>query len=83
MLTLNEWNQRLPKPKDIETIRRWVRNGQIWPPPKFDGYQYYVEESARKIPPPTTSHTQSLLERIKHGKESKSFQTRSPAKSVR
>ncbi|TBL37348.1 excisionase [Hafnia alvei] len=48
MLTLEQWNKTLPKPKNMETIRRWARNGQIWPPPIFDGHQYFVREDAEK-----------------------------------
>lgn len=78
MLTLDQWNKTLPKPKNMETIRRWARNGQIWPPPIFDGHQYFVSEDAEKrvnTQPPKSPST--LLMRIKNGTKQKSHSPRS------
>jgi predicted site-specific integrase-resolvase len=78
MLTLEEWNSRLPIPRNMETIRRWVRNGQIWPPPLFDGYRYLVENDAVKHNGvPEKNKGNHLLERINNGTETKSRKTRS------
>ena len=84
MLTLEQWNKTLPKPKNMETIRRWARNGQIWPPPIFDGHQYFVREDAEKrVNAQPTKSPGTLLMRIKNGTEQKSHSTRSASKSVR
>ncbi|MGL4684255.1 MULTISPECIES: excisionase [Hafnia] len=68
----------------METIRRWARNGQIWPPPIFDGHQYFVREDAEKrVNAQPTKSPGTLLMRIKNGTEQKSHSPRSASKSVR
>lgn len=36
-LTLQEWNARQRRPRSLETVRRWVRECRIFPPPVKDG----------------------------------------------
>ncbi|MDR5615598.1 MULTISPECIES: excisionase [unclassified Arsenophonus] len=33
MITLAEWNARRDRPRRMDTVRGWVRNGLIQPPP--------------------------------------------------
>ncbi|ELI7923481.1 excisionase [Yersinia enterocolitica] len=68
MLTLEQWNRTLPKPRNLDTIRRWARNGQIWPPPIFDGHQYFVQENAIKLlPKQQYKPVNNLITRIQNG----------------
>ncbi|HDU8547780.1 TPA: excisionase [Morganella morganii] len=83
MLTLEEWNSRLPIPRNMETVRRWVRNGQIWPPPLFDGYRYLVQDDAVKYNgTPGQKKSSNLIERINNGKEAKQGKTRPATKPI-
>jgi len=50
-ITLREWNERQPKPRSIEQVRRWVRSGKLYPPPYLDGREYLIQETAVKINP--------------------------------
>ncbi|MDA6874924.1 excisionase, partial [Escherichia coli] len=45
-LTLKEWNARQLRPRNPETVRRWVRECRIFPPPVKDGREYLFHESA-------------------------------------
>lgn len=82
MLTLEQWNKTLPKPKNMETIRRWARDGLIWPPPMFDGHQYFVcEEAVKRMNTPPSKSTNNLLVRIKNGTKQKPRTPRSTTKS--
>ncbi|QIP56870.1 excisionase [Hafnia alvei] len=84
MLTLEQWNKTLPKPRNMETIRRWARNGQIYPPPIFDGHQYFVREDAEKrINNKPMKSSDTLLKRIKNGTKQESLTPRPTTKSVR
>ncbi|MDM3132205.1 excisionase [Citrobacter sp. CK205] len=69
-LTLPEWNARQRKPRSLETVRRWVRDCLIYPPPEKDGRQYLFHEKAVKINRHNASTT-SLTKRIKNGKKEK------------
>lgn len=69
-LTLPEWNARQLRPKSLETVRRWVRECRISPPPIKDGREYLFHESAVKINNSSTT-TGSLVKRIKNGKKAK------------
>ncbi|MDZ5639028.1 excisionase [Enterobacter sp. A103] len=69
-LTLPEWNARQLRPKSLETVRRWVRESRISPPPIKDGREYLFHESAVKINNSSTT-TGSLVKRIKNGKKAK------------
>jgi predicted site-specific integrase-resolvase len=42
-------------------LRRWCRDGEIYPPPELVGRNYYVESNARR----TTESRAPLLDRIK------------------
>lgn len=35
----------------VNTARRWVREGRIWPPPEKHGRAYYLKSDARYIDP--------------------------------
>ncbi|EFI2702672.1 excisionase, partial [Escherichia coli] len=39
-LTLQEWNARQRRQRSLETVRRWVRECRIFPPPVKDGREY-------------------------------------------
>lgn len=77
LITLYEWGQRLPVPRSMETLRRWVRAHKIHPHPDFDGYQYLVEEEAVKIGTGKTYQRKSpdsagsLTSRINNGRTKK------------
>lgn len=77
LITLYEWGQRLPVPRSMETLRRWVRAGKVYPAPDFDGYQYLVEEKAVKLTSACTGQKRarqpgdSLTTRIKNGRTEK------------
>lgn len=70
-----------------ETVRRWIRQGIIYPAPQFDGYQYRIPRNARKItnfeklnPSVLSKKESGLLKRIKaDGKKSKYNKQRSSA----
>ncbi|MFS8323828.1 excisionase, partial [Escherichia coli] len=57
--------------RSLETVRRWVRECRIFPPPVKDGREYLFHESAVKVDlnRPVTG---SLLKRIRNGKKAKS-----------
>ena len=58
-LTLQEWNARQRRPRSLETVRRWIRECRIFPPPVKDGREYLFHESAVKVDlnrPVTGSH---------------------------
>ncbi|EFZ49658.1 excisionase [Shigella sonnei 53G] len=48
-MTLKEWNARQLRPRSPETVRRWVRECKIFPPPIKDGREYLFHESAKKL----------------------------------
>ncbi|HAT3765880.1 TPA: hypothetical protein I8636_002504 [Morganella morganii] len=70
-----------------ETVRRWIRQGIIYPAPQFDGYQYRIPGNARKItnfeklnPGILLKKESGLLKRIKtDGKKSKYSKQRASA----
>ncbi|WP_440867356.1 excisionase [Symbiopectobacterium purcellii] len=56
----------------METVRRLVRSGMIFPAPIRDGREYLFEENACKLNRNNTFHPSTplhptLLSRIKHG----------------
>ncbi len=67
-LTLKEWNARQLRPRNPETVRRWIRECKIYPPPVKDGREYLFHESAKKITPQATG---GLLQRIRNGRTEK------------
>lgn len=84
LLTLGEWNSRLPRPRSKETVRRWIRAGKIYPAPVLDGREYLFDERAEKIDPLNPrGKINSLLSRITNGKDQKPHAPRSSSKPVR
>ncbi|MBG6241724.1 MAG: hypothetical protein EKE20_07255 [Candidatus Symbiopectobacterium sp. Dall1.0] len=49
-ITLSEWNRRQPRPRCMETVRRLVRNGMIFPARIRDGREYLIDEMKRYFP---------------------------------
>ena len=70
LITLKEWNARQPRPRNLETVRRWVRQSKIYPAPKKDGVEYLFQETAIKVEP-SQSSTCGLLRRMTGGKKKK------------
>ncbi|HDT4879768.1 TPA: excisionase [Klebsiella michiganensis] len=70
LITLKEWNARQPRPRSLETVRRWVRQSKIYPAPKKDGVEYLFQETAIKVEP-SQSSTCGLLRRMTNGKKKK------------
>ncbi|HEF0022023.1 TPA: excisionase [Citrobacter amalonaticus] len=78
LVTLTEWACLYYKdPPPIGTLRRWARNGNIYPPPEKQGREYKVRDDAFYIKPNKvsanfqqhqpngrTGKKSSLLERI-------------------
>lgn len=81
LLNLQEWaDLTYSKPPSLSTLRRWVRNGRIYPAPELHGKEYklqpdsiYVDPSKKKLRQKSvrqkTPAKGSLLERIKHGEQ--------------
>lgn len=47
---LNDWAKRhYDPPPSTWVLRKWTREGQIYPPPEKVGCTYYVEESAKRM----------------------------------
>ncbi|HGJ5860065.1 MAG TPA: excisionase [Arsenophonus nasoniae] len=55
----------------MDTVRGWVRNGLIQPPPVKDGREYLVEEYAIKVNSLTEIKPLNLLQRIEHATREK------------
>ena len=70
LITLKEWNARQPRPRNLETVRRWVRQSKIYPAPKKDGVEYLFQETAIKVEP-SQSSTCGLLRRMTSVKKKK------------
>ncbi|HCA9948967.1 MAG: excisionase [Klebsiella sp.] len=77
LLTLQEWASRTYEtPPSLESLRRWVRQGRIYPAPELHGRAYmvhpdavYVDIRRNYIANNSTTATiaprQSLIERIR------------------
>lgn len=77
MITLAEWNARRDRPRRMDTVRIWARNGLIQPPPIKDGREYLVEEYAIKVNSINDiSHQSLLLRRIGYGQNKKDKKSR-------
>lgn len=52
-VTLTTWATACyaDKPPTVGTLRRWARNGNIYPPPELHGREYRVEPDAFYIKP--------------------------------
>ena len=78
LLTLQEWAaDTYSRPPSLSTLRRWVREGRIYPCPELHGREYklspdsvYVDprksKMKRKPPHVTPPREGSLLEKLKH-----------------
>lgn len=61
LLTLERWaEERYEEPPQIGTLRRWARNGNIYPPPALEGTSYKVRADAVYIKPNKYSKMNSL-----------------------
>ncbi|AHG22156.1 excisionase [Chania multitudinisentens RB-25] len=82
LLTLEEWGTKTykSKPPSIKTLRRWARNGNIYPAPEKHGREYRVQENAIYIKPKSFQLARDLhkagaitlpplIERIIHGEK--------------
>ena len=64
-ILLIEWGKRqYDPPPPIYTLRRWAREGEIFPQPELVGKAYYVDENAERVGVPMAA-TPSLVERLK------------------
>ncbi|QHM71328.1 excisionase [Mixta intestinalis] len=51
-ITLTEWaDNHYTTPPNINTLRRWARNGNFYPPPEKHGRQYYIDPNAIYVKP--------------------------------
>lgn len=72
MITLAEWNARRDRPRRMDTVRIWARNGLIQPSPIKDGREYLVEEYAIKVNSINDiSHQSMLLQRMGYDRNQK------------
>lgn len=66
-IPLADWAAtRWAPPPSAWTLRRWARDGEIYPPPEKVGKTYYVEQSARRLSA-GDQPAGSLVERLKAG----------------
>ncbi|HIH4878300.1 excisionase [Citrobacter sp. Cf079] len=85
LLNLLEWaNSTYSTPPSLSTLRRWAREGRIYPAPELHGKEYkvqpdaiYVDPSKKNLRPkskrlalPTGG---TLLERLTHGEKASSL----------
>lgn len=63
-ILVSEWAARryCPSPS-AWVLRKWIRNGEIHPPPELVGKSYYVDEQARRIT--ADMPRESLVSRIR------------------
>lgn len=85
LLNLQEWaEETYSKPPSLSTLRRWTREGRIYPPPELHGKEYkvqpdasYVDPSKKNLRPKTKRMTLpaggTLLERLTHGEKANSL----------
>lgn len=78
LLNLLDWaNETYSKPPSLSTLRRWVREGKIYPCPQLHGREYMLEPDSVYVDPRKSkmvrklAHTKpprkgSLLEKLKH-----------------
>lgn len=63
-ITLTAWASRRYDPApSLWVLRRWVREGQIYPVPEMVGNSYYVDEKAERVTNDTLPHG-SLVDRL-------------------
>lgn len=49
LISLKAWAERMQPSPHINTLRNWVREGQIIPVPRKIGRAYYVHQDAKHI----------------------------------
>ncbi|WP_142475216.1 excisionase [Klebsiella oxytoca] len=81
LLNLQEWATEVyTTPPPLSTLRRWTREGRIYPAPELHGKQYKVRPDAIYVDPRKKNmrakpkHTKlpsggTLLERLTHGEK--------------
>lgn len=85
LLNLQEWaNTTYSTPPSLSTLRRWAREGRIFPAPELHGKEYKVQPDATYVDPRkknlrakpkhlTLPVGGSLLERLTHGEKASSL----------
>lgn len=85
LLTLLQWaDANYEKPPSLSTLRRWTREGRIYPAPELHGKEYkvipeacYVDPSKKKLKPKPKNfdvpRNGTLLERLTHGEKARSL----------
>jgi hypothetical protein len=64
-IPLADWaSRRYDPPPPLYTLRRWAREGEIFPQPELVGKAYYVDENAERVGVPMPGHM-SLVDRMK------------------
>lgn len=81
LLTLTEWaSKTYSQPPSLSTLRRWAREGRIYPCPELHGKEYRLHPDSvyinpRKLVRNSTAHSHtvvagnSLLEKLRHGEK--------------
>jgi predicted site-specific integrase-resolvase len=81
LLNLQEWASEVySTPPSLSTLRRWVREGRIYPAPELHGKEYrllpdaiYVDIKKKKFQRMTTKKrtrsTGTLLEKLQYGEK--------------
>ena len=81
LLNLQEWAAEVyTTPPSLSTLRRWTREGRIYPAPELHGKEYKVQPNAIYVDPRNKNlrakpkHTKlpsggTLLERLTHGEK--------------
>lgn len=85
LLNLQEWaSTTYSTPPSLSTLRRWAREGRIYPAPELHGKEYKVQPDATYVDPSkknlrakpkniTLPAGSSLLERLTHGEKASSL----------
>lgn len=85
LLNLLEWaEETYSKPPSLSTLRRWAREGRIYPAPELHGREYQVQPGATYVDPSKKNlrkkpkHLKlpaggTLLERLTHGEKASSL----------
>lgn len=62
-ITLEAWAAKhYDPPPSAWTLRRWARDGELYPAPEKVGKTYYVRETARRVTAPEGSLVDRLRE---------------------